>query len=214
MEIWHIGHSCFKIKGKNAAIVIDPYNPEILGKKFPATEADVVLITHDHQDHNNASSIKENPIVFRGPGEYEVKGAKIYGFKTFHDAKEGAERGENIIYQIIMDGINLLHLGDLGHRLKTNQIEEISTPDILFIPVGGTYTIDANIASEIVANLEPRIIIPMHYREEGEKDTFVAKLDPVTIFIKRMGKENIEAIPKLHVTKDSLPAEPQVIIIN
>jgi len=213
MEIYFLGHSSFKIKTKQGVLVTDPFTPDFIGLKFPATEADIVTISHDHADHNAAGLIKGTPVVFQGPGEYEAKGIKIYGLKTYHDNKKGAERGENTIFQITAEGLTLLHLGDLGHRLTGEDIEELSTPDVLFIPVGGKYTIDGNIASEMIAQLEPKIVIPMHYKNAG-KENKMSDLEELSIFLKRMGKENLPTQPKLHLTKDSLPAETQILVLE
>lgn len=214
MEIWHLGHSCFKIKGKQATILIDPFDPSFTGLKFPSAEADIVLITHDHKDHNASGLVKGNPVVFDGPGEYESKGVKIYGTKTFHDNNEGKERGDNTIYQITLDGLNLLHLGDLGHKLKNDQEKDLKTPDILFIPVGGYYTIDSHTALDVIAHLEPRIIVPMHYQVPGLKDELITKLAPLSDFLKKMGKEEIQPQQRLHITKDTLPSETTVFVIS
>lgn len=145
MDIYYLGHSSFKIKGKNAIIITDPFDPKMLGLKFAATEADIVTISHDHADHNYLGQINGTPIIIKGPGEYEVKGIKIYGFNTYHDDKKGQDRGNNTIYQFTIEALNLLHLGDLGHKIKPEMIEGLKTPDVLFIPVGGYYTIDAKI---------------------------------------------------------------------
>lgn len=214
MDLYYLGHSCFKIKGKKTIVIIDPFDPKLLGLKFPPTETDIVTISHEHPDHNFLNNIVGSPIVLRGVGEYEVKGVKIYSFPSYHDDKKGLERGLNTIFQFSIDGINILHLGDLGHKLKPENIEEIKTPDILLLPVGGYYTIDANIASEVAANFEPKIIIPMHYKKPGENEEFTKNLNTLEIFLKRMGIENPVSIPKLHINKDTLPAETQIIILS
>ena len=213
MDILYLGQSSFKIKGKEATLIADPFNPKLLGLKFPSIEANIITISHDHPDHNFLGQIEGNPVVINGPGEYEIKGVKIYGLKTFHDDKNGEERGINTIYQINMDGINLLHLGDLGHKLKPETIEEIKTPDILFIPVGGFFTINANVATEIIAHLEPKIIIPMHYKTQMGNE-YQAKLDELGVFLKSMGKDHLMPQPKLHITRDSIPAENQIIVLE
>ncbi len=207
--LWH-GQAFFRLKGKNVMIAIDPYDPEAIGLKLPKeTQADAVLKTHDHKDHSNLSAITGEPIQITGPGEYEVKGAAITGIGVFHDNVNGAERGKNTIYNIEIDGLNIVHLGDLGHLLTESQIQELGTIDILLIPVGGVYTIDAKLASEVVAQLEPRIVIPMHYLLPGLK----AELEPVDNFLKEMGKEGVEPVTKLAITKDKLPEEPQVVVL-
>lgn len=210
MDIYWGGQALFKIKGKAVSVVIDPFGPEI-GLKLPKDfSGDAVLITHSHSDHNNSAAVEGNPLVFSGPGEYEVKGAIITGIPSFHDDKNGAERGLNTIYQLIIDDLNIVHLGDFGQsELTETQVEQIETADILLIPVGGVYTISAKEASKVVSQLEPKIIIPMHYKIEG----LTAPLEGVENFLKEMGAENVVPLPKLTISKDKLPEEPQVILL-
>lgn len=211
MDIYWYGHACFKIKGKNTSIIIDPYDPEFTGIKLPKDlSCDIAIKTHDHKDHSNLEILTENPVIVAGPGEYEISGVAINGISVFHDKQNGSERGKNTIYNISLDNLNIVHLGDLGHVLSETQIEEIGEADILMVPVGGTYTIDAADATQVVAQLEPKIIIPMHYGIEGLK----FPLDPPETFLKEMGVENPESINKLTITKEKLPEEPQVIILN
>lgn len=207
MEIFWLGQACFKLKGKNAIVLIDPYDPDFTGLKISKDlSSDVVLVSHDHKDHNFTSS----PMVFDKPGEYEVAGVVITGINSFHDNSEGSERGTNVIFHLLFDGLDIVHLGDLGQsKLTEQQIAEIGQTDILLIPVGSIYTIDAEAASDIVSQLEPKIIIPMHYKIEGLK----FELDGVDKFLKEMGAENIVPQPKLSISQDKLPEEPQVILL-
>src|SRR5687768_12164215 len=132
--IWH-GHSCFKIKGKSAAVLTDPFDPEATGLKLPKDlTADLVLSSHPHQDHNNTSVVPGNPLVLTGPGEYEVKGVSVMGVQTYHDGSNGSERGKNTVFNLMIDGVNVVHLGDLGHQLTEEQLGEIGPCDILMIP--------------------------------------------------------------------------------
>lgn len=209
MEIIHLGHSSFKIKGKQATLVTDPFSPQMTGLKFPQVSADIVTISHQHDDHNKASLVNGAPQVFSGPGEYEVKGVKILGVSTFHDSSQGAERGKNTVYQIKMDGLTLVHLGDLGHKLETEEVEALNGVDILLVPVGGVYTLDGKGAVQVVGQLEPRIVIPMHYQVTGLK----FELEAVDKFLKELGKEGVVPQPKLTITKDKLPEELEVIIL-
>lgn len=207
MEISWFGQACFKLKGKNATVIIDPYDPDFTGLKLPKDlSSDVVLVSHDHKDHNFTSA----SMVFDKPGEYEVAGVVITGISSFHDNSEGSERGTNVIFHLLFDGLDIVHLGDLGQsKLTEQQIAEIGQTDILLIPVGSIYTIDAEVASDIVSQLEPKIIIPMHYKIEGLK----FKLDGVDKFLKEMGAENVVSQLKLSLSKDKLPEEPQVILL-
>lgn len=211
MDIYWYGQACFKLKGKTASIITDPYNPEFVGLKLPKDmEADVVSISHDHGDHNNKEVVTGEPIVVQGPGEYEVKGIAMVGTQSYHDSQKGAERGKNTIFNFHLDGINIVHLGDFGQEALTQeQISDIGQTDILLIPVGGVYTIDSKVATEIVAQLEPRIIIPMHYKVEGLK----FELEPVETFLKAMGAESPDPIMKFSITKDKLNEEPKVVVM-
>jgi len=209
MDIYWYGQSCFKLKGKNASVVIDPYKPDFTGLKLPKDlQADVVLSTHGHEDHNFVSAVTtptgSKPMAFDKPGEYEIAGAVITGVGSFHDNSAGSERGANTIFNLFFDGLDIVHLGDLGQaKLTEEQIAEIGQTDILLIPVGSVYTIDAKAASEIVSQLEPKIIIPMHYKIEGLK----FELEGVEAFLKEMGVENVVPQPKLSITKEKLPEE-------
>lgn len=212
MDIYWFGQSCFKIKGKNTSVIIDPYDPESTGLKLPVKEmeAQVVLSTHSHADHSNTGAVGGGPLLITGPGEYEVKGVTINGIQTYHDNASGSEKGRNTVYHILIDGVNIVHVGDLGHILTEEQSSEIDQTDILMIPVGGVYTIDSEVAAKVVAQLEPRIIIPMHYDIPGSK----SGLEGVEHFLKEMAKENVEPVQKLTITKDKLPDEPTVVLLN
>ncbi len=216
MDIYWGGQAFFKIKGKNASVIIDPFNPEFTGLKSPKDlTADMVLLSHAHQDHNYSELIKtqsgNKPMVFGDCGEYEVGGIVATGISSFHDNTQGSERGKNIIYHLMVDGLNIVHLGDLGQsKLTEEQISAIGAVDILLIPVGSVYTIDAKTAAGIVSQLEPKITIPMHYKIEGLK----FELDGVEGFLKEMGAEAVVPLPKLFITKDKLPEEPIVVVLN
>lgn len=210
MDITWYGRSCFKIKGKAATVVIDPFNPEFTNFKLPKDlEADMVLSTHQHNDHNYVLAVSGDPLIIIGPGEYERLGVSVVGVGSFHDENFGAVRGSNTIYHILMDGINIVHLGDLGHVLTDEQTSQIDAADILMIPVGATYTIDAESAAKVVAQLEPRIVIPMHYKIPGGK----IELAGVEPFLKEMGAEGVAPLPKLSVTRDKLPEETTVVLL-
>jgi L-ascorbate metabolism protein UlaG (beta-lactamase superfamily) len=158
MEIKYIGHSSFFIKTKTAKIVTDPFNPSSVGLKFPKTEADVVTISHNHPDHNYVEGVKDGALVIDWPGEFEKNEVRINGFPTFHDNKKGEERGQNTMYKFEAENISILHCGDLGHALMTQQSKTIGGVDILLIPTGGFYTITAEEAVKVVQEIEPSII--------------------------------------------------------
>lgn len=211
MDIYFYGQACFKLKGKTATVFIDPYKEEFTGLKLPRDlAASVALSTHNHDDHNNLNAVTDAVLKVTGPGEYEVGGVSITGISTFHDKENGAQRGRNTVYNISIDGLNIVHLGDLGHTLSESEIEEIGSTDVLLVPVGGVYTIDAKTASDVVSSLEPKIVIPMHYSLPGLK----FELEPVGNFLKEMGFDSAEPQPKLSITKDKLPGELQVVVLN
>ncbi|MCL4389810.1 MAG: MBL fold metallo-hydrolase [Patescibacteria group bacterium] len=211
MEIYPLGHSSFKIKGKNTTIITDPYDPAMVGHKFPKTEADIMTVSHHHGDHDHVGDFAG--FIVDGPGEYEVGGVTIFGVATFHDDKNGAERGVNMVYNLVIDGVKVCHLGDLGHKLTDAQLEKIGNVDVLLIPVGGFYTIDAKTAAAVVAQLEPRIVIPMHYLPAG-KPVKLDKLAPVTDFLKEMGAETVQPQSKLVTSKDKLPETTTVVVLK
>jgi L-ascorbate metabolism protein UlaG (beta-lactamase superfamily) len=215
MEITYLGHSSFKIKGKKTSVVTDPFDSALVGLKFPKNvEANIVTVSHDHKDHNAADQIGGSPFIIRGPGEYEVQGISIIGVPSYHDDQKGKERGKNTIYSIEVDGVHICHVGDLGEMLTDKEVEALGTVNILLIPVGGTFTISAKQAAELIAEIEPSIVIPMHYGREELNQKEFADLDPVSVFTKLMGAETVVPQPKLSITKDKLPEQMQVVVLE
>lgn len=212
MDINYLGHSCFKIKGRKTSVVTDPFDPDMVGIKFPKTEADIVTVSHNHNDHNMAVQVGNVKKVLDTPGEYEIGGTSFIGVPSYHDAQKGAERGKNTIFVIEMDGLRLCHLGDLGHKLEETALEEIGDVDILFIPVGGIYTIDAKVACEVVAEIEPHIIIPMHYWDESLKKEPFADLAKVEVFLSEIGLKT-ERLPKLSIKAGEISSDDQVVYV-
>jgi L-ascorbate metabolism protein UlaG (beta-lactamase superfamily) len=214
MNIFWKGQACFQIiatpaKNSQVKIVIDPYSEE-LGLRLPKLEADILLITHHHQDHNNVKGVIGSPFLIEGPGEYEVKGNFIQGIHSWHDDKEGKERGNNTIYTIDIEETRICHLGDFGQReLYSEQLEKIGNVDILMIPVGGVYTIDAKGALKIMSQIEPKITIPMHYAIPKLR----VKLDGLDKFLKEIGVKSIEPLPKLSVKKRDISEDTAKIIV-
>ena len=212
--IWN-GQSCFriedKINGENVVLVTDPYDNSI-GLRLPKQKATIVTTSHDHEGHNNVLAVEgieeDGPIVFDRPGEYEVKGGFITGIGSYHDKQEGKERGKSIIFKIDFNGLTILHLGDLGTALSSAQLEKIENVDILLVPVGGTYTLNAKEAAEVVRQVEPRIVIPMHYKIKGLK----TEIESEEKFIKEMGGD-AEKLNKLKIAKKDLPQEDTKLII-
>jgi len=208
MDIKYLGHSSFFIKGREAKLVTDPFDPKITGLKFPKTEADIVTISHHHKDHDNIEQISGNPLIIDWPGQFERKGVRVTGFKSFHDKKQGSERGDNIFYRI-EDDLSVLHCGDLGFVPDDKFLDEIGEIDILLVPVGGTYTIDAGEAIQLIKKVEPTIVIPMHFQTPGLKE-----LAPISEFLKKIGAENVVPVPKLTVKKEELEEEMKVVVME
>ena len=209
MEIFWLGHSCFLIKGKGKNIITDPYHPD-LGYHLGEPNADIVTLSHFHPGHNYIEGVVNEPKRIQSPGEYEIGGTFITGVDSFHDNRKGDLRGKNTIYIIEMDGITLCHLGDLGHTLAAHSIEEIGDIDILFLPVGEVSTMPVDTAVDIVRQLEPPIVIPMHYKTEA----FTGDLSPVDKFLDKMRIRELEVRPKLSITSSSLPSSTQTIVLN
>lgn len=214
MELTHLGHSSFKLRGKTTTIVTDPFDPQMVGIKPAKTEADIVTVSHQHDDHNFTSAVLGNPLLITGPGEYQVKGVEIIGVSTYHDNSQGSLRGTNIIYHIKIDGIYIVHLGDLGHKLNDKQVELLNGVDVLLIPVGGHFTISAEEANQVVVQLEPRVVVPMHYNHPGLNQANFSKLSALDVFLKEIGQEEVQPQPKLYLTRDKLPPETEVIVLE
>jgi L-ascorbate metabolism protein UlaG (beta-lactamase superfamily) len=216
MEISWLGHSCFMLRGKNVTLITDPFSPQPghpqgEARKLGKINAPIVTISHNHPGHNYAEGVGGNPRVVRGPGEYEISDVLITGVPSYHDAKRGAERGRNTIYVIHMDDLVICHLGDLGHILQEEQLEEVADADILLIPISGSNTLNAAQAAEVISQVEPHVVIPMHYRPDaGTGDG----PDPLDKFCREMGIEAANAQPKLSVLRSTLPAETQVVILS
>ncbi len=212
--IWH-GQSFFQIlvsqnKGEQITLAIDPFD-ETVGLRVPSFNADVLLVTHAHGDHNNKKAIKGSPFLIEGPGEYETKDISVQGIDSFHDDAQGKQKGQNTIYTIEAEEMRLCHLGDLGQKeLTPDQLEQIGDIDILMIPVGGTFTVSAKEANHIISQIEPRIVIPMHYHIPKVK----IKLEGVDKFLKEIGRKSITPQPKLLIKKKDLPQETQIVLLQ
>lgn len=188
---WH-GHSCFEIKD-DITLVTDPHDGKSIGIPAPNIEGDIILVSHDHYDHNSVKTVEKiGSKVVRDERKRNIYNVVIRGIKTYHDENFGDSRGENIIFKFLIDDINFCHLGDLGHILEEDIAEKIGDVDILFIPVGGNFTIDANYAWKIVNLIKPSIIIPMHYKIGGLSlpiDTLDKFLETSIFKILKVGNE-------------------------
>lgn len=213
MDITYLGHSSFRIKTKGATVVTDPFDPKMVGLKYSGVEADIVTLSHNHEDHNKSDLVKNVKKVVSGPGEYEIMGVSIIGIASFHDNESGAKRGPNTIYVYEADGLRLCHLGDLGHNLSEGQLAAIGDIDILMIPVGGDYTIGPKEAVTEVQAIDPRFIIPMHYQAKGLNQEAFSKLLPVDQFLSESGMQ-VDKLEKFQIKKeDILPEQGAKIVL-
>jgi L-ascorbate metabolism protein UlaG (beta-lactamase superfamily) len=217
VNIQYYGHSCFKMTTKphgratqDVVIFTDPFDRSF-GLRPPQGHADIVFVSHNHYDHNNVSALKNDPVVLDLPGEYSVKGINAIGIDTFHDEKGGAERGHNTVFVIETEDLKICHLGDLGADLASGQLEEIDGIDVLFIPVGGKYTIDGKKAAELVKKIDPKIVIPMHYKVKGSS----LDISDEKKFCSEMGNCPTQKVLKLSLKKKDLEGKnTEVVIMN
>lgn len=186
---------------------MDPYTTAA-GEPPLKAQADIVTISHDHHGHNNAAAVAGDPRVINGPGEYEIRGVLISGVAAFHDQNAGKELGRNTIYVLQMDELRLCHLGDLGHVLSTEQVDEIGTVDVLFVPARG-HVIDTAKAAEVISQIEPSLIVPMHFGGPGHEGT-----EGIEKFCHEMGLRQIVPQARLSVTRSNLPQETQVVVLE
>ncbi|MCX6811787.1 MAG: MBL fold metallo-hydrolase [Candidatus Berkelbacteria bacterium] len=209
--IWH-GQSCFSIKSKDKLIVIDPFDKKT-GLKQPRLKADILLISHDHPDHADTSIVKkahDDLKIISEPGEYEFGGVYIQAIPAYHDDKDGKERGETLMFTLRSEDMVVAHLGDLGQtELTEEQLEELNGVDILLVPVGGEYTINGNQAAKIVTQVDPRIVIPMHYNIAGLK----VKIGDASSFLAEEGAKEVEPKDELKIEKRNLPVEEREAVV-
>lgn len=165
MEIQWLGHSAFKLtESTGTSIVTDPFSEKVVGYAMPKVSSDIVTISHSHDDHNAISNVEGNPEIINSVGSFEIDGVHIYSMTSNHDHHSGSRRGENLIFKIRMDGVDVCHLGDIGEECSIRLSEAIGAVDVLLIPIGGNYTISAEEAKEYVDLLMPNVVIPMHYK--------------------------------------------------
>lgn len=212
MEITWFGHCSFLLKGANLSVFTDPFD-DSLGYKPGKVQADVVTMSNQGPHHGRPDMVTSFRKGFSGPGEYEIGDVFIFGIRTFRDAAQGAERGRNTVYRILMDGLVLCHLGAIGHVPTAEQVSAIGDVDVLFVPVGGAPSLGPAKAAEVVSLLEPKIIIPMHYRLPTLSSMALA-LEPVDAFLKEQGVTGVDPVPRLSVTAASIQAGPQVITLE
>jgi L-ascorbate metabolism protein UlaG (beta-lactamase superfamily) len=212
MKIKYLAHASFLITSDNGtAIVNDPYSVAPNLKYKPLSEsAQIVTMSHGHGDHNNVKGVKGNPRVIKEAGKAEAAGIPVRGLASYHDEVKGSKRGNNVIFCFAVDGLNVCHLGDLGHELGDKEAAEIGPVDVLMVPVGGFYTIDASEATEVVRKLKPRVVIPMHYKTE----LLDFPITGVEEFLK--GKKNVKKpnSSEIEIKKDKLPADQEIVVLQ
>lgn len=209
MEITWLGHSCFRLRGRNAAVLTDPY-ARSAGYALGRVTADLVTLSNAHPHHSAADEVEGEPVILDGPGEYEVKGVVVTGFRTDHPRRDGPSVPRNTAFIIEIDDVTICHLGDVTRVLTTEQIELAKDVHVLLVPVGGHCTIAPAQAAEVISQIEPKVVVPMHFAtEESTMD-----LDPVDPFLHEMGLTGTEPQARLVVTPSSLPPEPTVTVLQ
>ncbi len=212
MKIEYLGHSCFKLtESTGTSIVCDPYSDEI-GYAMRKVSADAVTVSHGHYDHNAVQNVDGAPLLIDGGQNNGLAGVEINSIKSFHDTSRGKKRGENTIFKFRMDGIDVCHLGDLGEKCSSDLIETLLPVDVLLIPVGGTYTIDAEMAKEYVDRIMPDIVIPMHYRTRDCK----LDIDRVDEFTGLFDGDSVEESEKcgIELSRKDLTGETRIIVLR
>jgi L-ascorbate metabolism protein UlaG (beta-lactamase superfamily) len=212
VELTWLGHSCFRLRGRDVTVVTDPYSSD--GWQYPplSTQANVVTISNDHPHHSHASAVQAQRLI-RGPGEYELGGAMIFGVRTPRMTQPGdGHNAKNTAYAIQLDDLMICHLGDLGKALTTEQLAPLKDCDVVLVPVGGRCTISAAEAAAVVAQIEPKLIVPMHYATAETAGAL--ELDTVDKFCREMGAADLTPQARLNVTPTSLPAEPTVVLLE
>jgi len=207
MEITWYGRACFRLKGRDATVITDPCPPStgfVAGKH----DVEVLTISHDHPDHSYTRSISAGLTLTR-PGEYEFSDLLVTGIRTYHDGEAGASRGDNMVFSFEIDGVHVCHLGDLGHLLTEEQVSDLGPVDVLLVPVGGETTLTPSEAAEVVSQIGPKIVIPMHYAVDGGSND----LGSADKFLHEMAAEPIRQ-PKAQFTASSLPEETQVVVLE
>ena len=212
MKVKWLGHSCFLITSKGGVrIITDPYAVGGGINYSPIKEtADVVVVSHVHSDHSNVSAVQGKPEVVKGSGTKTAKGIQFRGIASYHDASQGEQRGPNTVFCFTIDDIKLCHLGDLGHVLSPGQVNEIGAVDILFVPVGSPYTIDASVASRVCEQLKPKVVIPMHFKTPR----CAYPIAGVEDFLK--GKKNVRKVggSEVDFERERLPAATEIVLLQ
>ncbi len=207
---WH-GHACFDISD-DVTIVTDPHDGSSIGIKPPKTKADIVLVSHDHYDHNKVRMVEKEGTEIIGAGEKEVYGVMIKGIGAYHDKEKGSKRGEITIFMFTIEGLTFCHLGDLGHVLDEEKVKEIGKIDILFIPVGGVFTLDGREALEICRKIQPKVIVPMHYKISG-LSLPIERVDDFLVHVE--GEYPVRHVAnEIEIEKEDLPSSGEIWVFT
>lgn len=208
-EIKWFGHACFSVSNRDVTVIMDPV-PGESGYDIGSPEADIVTVSHSHAGHSAVDLIEPGFRLVNGPGEYEIQEVFITGVQTYHDADKGKKHGKNTVYVIELEDLVICHLGDIGHVLTEQQVEAMSSVDILLVPAGGGPTITSAQAAEIIGQVEPGIVIPMQYRtDRGDTER-----EPIDGFIREMGINEFQTEDRLSVRKADIGDAPRVIILQ
>ncbi|HEY7060431.1 MAG TPA: MBL fold metallo-hydrolase [Chloroflexota bacterium] len=209
MELTWLGHSCFRLRGRDLTVVTDPFGAG-LGLPMGKVEADVVTVSHDEPNHNAISAVGGGPRVVAGPGEYELAGVMITGVATPRPPGQSRDEPRNTAYLLELDDVTICHLGDLAAPLTSDQVAVVKDADVLLVPVGGHCTIDGAQAAEVVAQVEPKLVVPMHYQSPGVR----VPLDAVDRFCHEIGAAELTPQGRLNVTRGSLPDQLTVVLLE
>ncbi len=202
---WH-GHSCFEVTN-DITLVTDPHDGKSIGIPAPTVTGDIILVSHDHYDHNSVKTVeKEGSKVITDERKRTISDVEISGVPSFHDEEKGAKRGKNIIFKFVMGGIRFCHLGDLGHEIDDETAEKIGDVDVLFIPVGGTFTVDGKHAWNVVKTIKPKIVVPMHYKIGG----LSLPISGIDAFLEQSPYKIVPVGNEIDIEKEELPEEPEI----
>jgi L-ascorbate metabolism protein UlaG (beta-lactamase superfamily) len=214
VDITWLGHACFRLRGRDVTILTDPYEGDDWGYPPLAATADVVTISNEHPHHAGLSGVSGTPRVLRGPGEYEIGGALIWGVRTpRRTSQDGLTATRNTAYVIQLEELTICHLGDLAEgSLSAEQLTRLKDSAVLLVPIGGHCTINAAQAAQVIAQIEPKLIVPMHYATDETRGR--VELDDISRFCREMGASDAAPRPRLSVTATSLPNEPTVVLLE
>ncbi|NLL52748.1 MAG: MBL fold metallo-hydrolase [Peptococcaceae bacterium] len=209
MNIRWLGHSCFLFTAQNGLRVLtDPYDDSV-GYPVPRKETDIVTVSHHHHDHDSVQVLPGKPQIVDTEGLHNISGLEIQGFPTFHDEVQGAKRGNNTLFAFTMDGVRVIHLGDLGHLLSADLLAQIGRVDLVCVPIGGFYTIDAQQAYQVVQLLKPKLVLPMHYKLDDRNSYPIEGIDRFLGYFDKSKRAKT-----LDISPASLPQDMEVVVLE